>query len=160
MEFWTKKFNSAKSASDDFETAWPDRLLIVTDQRIFVVTRKEKDEWKRRSPNQPSSRSTGDFEIVDSIPMEEILSISLESERGQWHDDPRPVRGAFSQSFHRAASFLLSRSQDETAGDDEEAERKAAERSLRRLLPGGGARALAGFCEPILRHEGVWEAKG
>jgi hypothetical protein len=133
MEFWTKKFNNQCLASHDaneFKEAWQDRLIVITEQRIFILTEKaianNKDFRQRHSFTTSNSasklefdfiRSTGKacLEIVDSIPMEEITSISLDMDNnpGMWDPDPTDTEKRSSQTDLRAT-----------------------ERSLRQLRPG------------------------
>ena len=155
LELWTKKFKSSLAPNEDIESAWQERLVIVTDKRIFIITRK-----------QDVVQSTGhtakslEFEIVDSIPMEEIISIELDCEPGMSELDapPTPPRAPsfLSLKLMQAATFLLN-----SRPAEEDAATAAASgdtpRTEPRRAPSGGSRgsrrppASEDYCEPILR---------
>jgi hypothetical protein len=151
MEFWAKKYTSTQSASDDVEKAWQDRLLIVTDKRIFIITMKKtvdhkeltgqssrsaSDDQTKRALSRISSQV--DLEIVDSIPVEEITSIRLETKPGVWDADS----DSEPSSCLRSAASLLPRVRARDSGDPVPppspsnslfaAEQQASDRSLRR----------------------------
>ncbi len=97
MEFWATKFNSSSS-----DNQWNDRLLIITEKRIFIAIEKavqvpkkgdEKQQAQQSSVNSidelEKSSCKDNMEIVDSIPMEEILSVTLDVDGlpGTWSYD-------------------------------------------------------------------------
>jgi hypothetical protein len=151
MEFWTKKFTSTSQSSHsqhECEKAWQDRLLVITEKRIFILTEKEvtNNRIKKRksftlSPNLSSvnmdssvSRSSNMdingvrstvsvcLEIVDSIPMEEIISVSLDmdSNPGMWDYDSRDADRRNSQSDLLATERSLRQSRPKTDEDSSE----------------------------------------
>jgi hypothetical protein len=140
LEFWTKKFNGASVFShttSEQDKMWQDRLLVVTEKRIFVVIEKTvKDGVEQQQELAGLDKEGGKrtscnvcMEIVDSIPLEEITSVSLDSasDPGTW-------------SCHEAKQ-----SQSNMEPFD-------SERNLRRLLQlRPAAIAADGPCEPILR---------
>ncbi len=102
LEFWTKKFNSSTTVygTNGNDKMWQDRLLIITEKRIFIVTEKATVNMGGKNQEAPqSSLGNNDgqansgcgssMEIVDSIPMEEIVSVTLdmESHPGTWSHD-------------------------------------------------------------------------
>jgi hypothetical protein len=102
MEFWTNKFNSVCTIPS-FENSWQDRLVVVTERRIFIITRK-LDSESDDVPTSISSLYEKDsrlLEIVDSIPMEEIASVQLEDDAPD--DDEGESRNG--QSENRVGSF-------------------------------------------------------
>jgi hypothetical protein len=116
MEFWTKKFNSSTTVYEtngNDKNLWQDRLLLITEKRIFIVTEKATKEGemmpqaKRASvgnENEPTDSASGfSMEIVDSIPMEEIISITLdmESHPGTWSNDGLKSSRRKSSSFYQ-----------------------------------------------------------
>jgi hypothetical protein len=141
MEFWVKKFNKLSQSENESDKAWQDRLLVVTEKRIFILTEKAiiKSKIKKRQSFTPSLNASPVrtksisptipasvcLEIVDSIPMEEIISVSLDmdSNPGVW-DNPTDTERRTSQS-----DFV------------------ATERSLRQLRPKSTDNAR----EPVLR---------
>jgi hypothetical protein len=83
-EFWTKKYSRGQFTNDE-DKAWQDRLVIVTEKRFFIVTKKLFGNGSVLADfTQPSTDVTHrlsrhvDLEILDSIPVEEIDSIRLE----------------------------------------------------------------------------------
>jgi hypothetical protein len=115
MEFWTTKFNSSTTEYDTNgnDKLWQDRLLLITEKRIFIVTEKatvKKGETVPRAKqasfgnekDHADSASGFNMEIVDSIPMEEILSITLdmESHPGTWSND------GMNSSRRKSLSFI------------------------------------------------------
>ena len=100
MEFWTKKFNTSYLSFYDtnrHDKAWQDRLLVITEKRIFIIPEKaitNEGEQQQECPSPAShcsnkgAKSFGpaSMEIVDSIPMEEVLSVTIdmESNPGMW----------------------------------------------------------------------------
>ncbi len=167
MELWTKKFNTSHSNCDEFDKAWPDRLLIFTEQRVFIVTKKLNaagagDQRRSFLDLAECAQAKTDLEVVDSIPVEEITSISVERNPGVWEDDEasRAAESLFSRTVRRVSSlvrvFDRSRFEDGSPATEEgrAAERLAMERSLlRKSIPS----PLGGFCEPILRISTVPE---
>ena len=114
MEFWTTKFNSSTTVYDTNgnDKLWQDRLLLITEKRIFIVTEKATGKKGGMMP-QAKQASLGNgkghtdsgsgfsMEIVDSIPLEEIISITLdmESHPGTWSNDGMNSSRRKSQSF-------------------------------------------------------------
>ena len=103
MEFWTKKFNLSEEASAQ-DKAWQSRLLVITEKRIFIVSEKAIDGDSQRQilPRSKSlNNKSSAMEIVDSIPMEEIASISLDlaTNPGTWGDEAVVDSGRASASF-------------------------------------------------------------
>ena len=166
LEFWTKKFNSAQSASHDFEKTWQDRLIVVAEKRLFIITTKIANK---------ADVASSDLEIVDSIPMEDIHSISLESDEGNWGDESAASPATPpSQFLTRTASIITSikrkyraRPDDkETAEQDRKANQQATERNLRQSFRGAPSSTLGrlpcashhnDYCDSILRIETVPE---
>jgi hypothetical protein len=164
MELWTKKINTSNSNCEVFDKAWQDRLLIITERRIFIVTKKFNvtGEQKRRTSidlaDREGAAGTADLEIVDSIPVEEIAAISIERSPGVFDDEvSRAGASLLTMAVRRArrAASLLSfdRSFLDDGGPSMTEEGRTAERLtmeqtlLRRAVPS----PLDGFCEPILR---------
>jgi hypothetical protein len=169
MEFWTKKYNSTHSTSDDTEKVWQDRLLIVTDKRIFVITLKTKNDDKQATgwsagssfAEQASTHieqanrglCKADLEIVDSIPVEEITYIRLESKHGGWDDDEELApRVSHLSSCLRGVSALLGQASaqdcpDPSPGSPSSSANCLSQASYRHPAPV----ALDGQREPILR---------
>jgi hypothetical protein len=145
MEFWTKKFNRASVplyVTAEQEVAWQDRLLVITDKRIFICTEKHivKDGGKHQKSRptalhanneraKDSNSSVASMEIVDSIPLEEITSVSIDmdSTPGVWTNEM--LHGG------KHANPQL--------------ELQETEKSLLRFRPKSAERD--GLCEPILR---------
>jgi hypothetical protein len=99
MEFRAKKFNSTSLPfynKHGHDKAWQDRLLVITEKRIFIITEKAKKSGDKKQTCCPTTLHFNDLgakgfgsaglEIVDSIPMEEILSVSMDmdSDPGVW----------------------------------------------------------------------------
>jgi hypothetical protein len=119
MEFWTKKFSTGHSAIDDVDKIWQDRLLIVTEKRIFIVSKKilgtdrhikEQISASNASTDHITHNATChfDLEITDSIPVEEITSVQLGSNPGVWDSDANSTsRGnILSHSLARASAIF------------------------------------------------------
>jgi hypothetical protein len=166
MQLWTKKFNTSNSKCNEFDKAWQDRLLIVAEKRIFIVTRKLNtacDHTFRhsidsvdRAGGSPGSPGNADLEIVDSIPVEEIASISIEGTPGEWDGDkPKTDASFLVKTVRRAASVITSidrRSKRDNVCPATEEERTAERLAMeRQLLRNSIPSHLDGFCEPILR---------
>jgi hypothetical protein len=174
MELWVKKFVSSQSDSEDFDKAWQDRLLITTEKRIFIVTKKNlnskfgTDELinsKKKSDHPESSSRLEELEIVDSIPTDEILSVSLSNDHAGQSDEVEPIQASLiSRSLRRAASklnILPSHSNDKMHGihnTSNRAERESADQCLDRFshlsLESDTPSSSIGrenYCEPILR---------
>jgi hypothetical protein len=176
IEFWSKKFNYSQSSINDFEKVWQDRLIIITEKRLFIVTKKQpnQNDENKGPPSNSQGFDSGndqrgpnaDLEIVDSIPLEEIVSIRLESEPCYLDDgEPRDNVSFISRGLRRTATILsrLDRSRrDEskpTAEEDNRTDLQSFERNLWRSIPHGirsgqqneRPAAPGGFCEPILR---------
>ncbi len=175
LEFWTKKFNSVQMASHDFQKTWQDRLVIVAEKRIFIVTTKVFN----KSDDATGDPRRADLEIVDSIPMEEILSINLESDTsdgGIWEVETKPKPTSLAEKLIHCTFSLISSikrtyrarpDDDEAAEEGRKAEQEATERSLRQSFhflqssssssmgkgEGGPRAAHEDYCEPVLRIE-------
>jgi hypothetical protein len=157
MEFWVKKFNSSQSTSD-LDKAWQDRLIIVTEKRLFIVTKKQippkkDDTIIQAHPHGSESEyeyrpSTDDLEIVDSIPMEEIISFSLESEPSNLEDNEHAGSDSFiSKSLRRTATLLggmRDRSRRDDSGETTEDDRRSEQRNLWQSI-------MSGRCEQSSR---------
>jgi hypothetical protein len=93
MEFWTKKFNSGCTVPN-FENSWQDRLVVVTERRIFIITKKF-DPHSVSVCNTVQGRTSISslyekdslLEIVDSIPMEEIVSVEMKDDAALHDED-------------------------------------------------------------------------
>jgi hypothetical protein len=120
MEFWIKKFNTV-CAAPSFEDSWQDRLVVVTERRIFIITRKfdPESDGVQKSSSSLQEKDSKLLEIVDSIPMEEIVSIQLEDDAMLVDEDDRLLeeRGSFkgsktdgSSQGRRLSNYLLSAS--------------------------------------------------
>ena len=113
MELWTKRFVSSQAASDAFDKVWQDRLLIATEKRLFIITSKglNNDTEPKKLLKSKSWLESGesnlsgqfDFEIVDSIPMDEIVSISFESDVG---DSNHTIESSSNSLIRRTAAIL------------------------------------------------------
>jgi hypothetical protein len=178
MEFWTKKFNNTQAGTHDFDKTWLDRLLIVTEKRLFIVTRKDlgsEDDNKDKGRLSKQQLIDAELEIVDSIPMEEIISVQVEREAGVWDENPHSATETPGASvIQRAIKTLASlrrkyrkrQDDEEVAEEDRRAAQQAVERNLwaslkqpptsaepERSRPGRIPPAHPDFCEPILRIE-------
>jgi hypothetical protein len=149
LELWTKKFRNSQSQGD-VESAWQERLLIVTEKRFFIVTQKQNAAVDQSS-NVP------EYEIVDSIPMEEIVSIKLSDSGLSDPDSPSPLNkrpSIFSLSIiEKASSFLQSNRRSQTDYDSEGA---PSDTALRLAASNGwreSVHAAAGnkYCQKVLR---------
>ena len=77
---------------------WQERLLIVTEKRLFIIIKKSNDikgGTSSVSEVQLQAKVTDkildkDLEIVDSIPMEEIVSVEVGSTNGLWSEEIVP----------------------------------------------------------------------
>jgi hypothetical protein len=91
LEFWTKRFITSSlplDGADGEDKAWQDRLLVITDKRIFIVTEKAtgNNGEKQHETLRPTAsyykdeglKGSSSMEIVNSIPMEEIISVTLD----------------------------------------------------------------------------------
>jgi hypothetical protein len=112
LELWTKKFKNSLSPNEDIESAWQERLVIITEKRIFLITKKQSTLSNQRAHDsavtmQRTSKKV-EYEIVDSIPMEEIVTID-DVDPAKIVSDPEP-----SSTVHHANSFF-SRNLLETA---------------------------------------------
>ena len=170
MEFWTKKFNAGSTAAPDFENTWQDRLIIVTEKRVFIVTRKltnNKGDMRpmslRPTAFQEMEKSSN-MEIVDSIPMEEISSVVLDDDTVLWseedHLQSELTDGAEEDKYNGSLSrYLLSASSlwKSTGSISDNATRKVSGllsvRGLRESLAGTAARRARAelFCPSVLR---------
>ena len=178
LEIWAKKFVSSHSDSDDFEKAWQDRLLIATEKRIFILTKKKLNVSSENSElsklrNSFDLRTSTDFqdkmdrgqgrvdlEIVDSIPTDEITGISLGEDHVAEIKEANLNHSSFiTRSFRNTASklnLLSSDNNDETL-EIQRANRKATfeaadlclDRFLKRSLQSSPS-ACDNFCEQIL----------
>jgi hypothetical protein len=115
FEVWTKKFNNKSKI-------WQDTLLIVTERRLFIVSKKDsktveqsadgeesKDVLKPNDWIQPTDK---DLEIIDSIPMDEIVSVELNTDylNKPWSpvfvEKDRPIEKALQKWFQSVAESL------------------------------------------------------
>jgi hypothetical protein len=132
FEFWVKKFCYKTPNSEVEGCAWQDKLLIVTEKRIFIVTQKEKAASKERRGSTASvtDESNSELEIVDSIPMEEILSVQVEDEKdGKWEESSTErVRNWFwewaKQQKKKYYSVLFEQGEENGMGQDSEKEKR------------------------------------
>jgi hypothetical protein len=170
MEFWTKKFTTTQAASDNFENAWQDRLVIITEKRIFIVTAKRlKHEgesgskgWLHTADSQSfdtsylSDNQTG-LEIVDSIPMEEVVSVTLEGGQGVWENEKRrahrnPVVRCFSRTVALLSDPRFCPASAAPADEDgRQPELHASPQELRRTFSSAAEGEDEAHCEPMLR---------
>jgi hypothetical protein len=173
LELWVKKFVSSQSDSDDFDKAWQDRLFIITEKRIFIVTKKTINNKLRAGELLRGNKfidETGDIdrvdlEIVDSIPTDEIDSISLDNVHATQSTDIQPIPSSFiTRSLRRVATKLniLPDDCDGMVHDNQRtsvrADRESADQCLNRFsqpssendFPSSSS-ARQNFCEPILR---------
>jgi hypothetical protein len=95
LELWTKKFKSSQTSNQEIQSAWQERLIIVTEKRIFLITKKESTVSNQRAHENPVTTQRTpkkvEYEIVDSIPMEEIVSIELNVDPAMIVSDPEPL---------------------------------------------------------------------
>jgi hypothetical protein len=176
LELWTKKFKSSQSSNEDnMESAWQERLVIVTEKRIFLITEKQNTVSDQRAhdspvPTQRTSKKV-EYEIVESIPMEEIISIELD-DPAMIVSDPESIptmhhtNSFFSRNIIRSASSLLKRNRSTTQLPDAKdasvhadagtgpSPRRAGARSTgsRQALPAG---AGEDYCEQVRLRRGV-----
>ena len=162
IEMWTKKFKSSSSIfNESMDSAWQERLVIVTDKRIFIVTKKQDVQGTIGHGSE-----TPNLEIVDSIPLEEITSIGLDGEPGMSEADVPPAPPAPRSSsflslniFHAASSFIHARPAEpdplSRAGsrlDDGWSTARRTDSRPRDAAPEPGRPpASEDYCEPILR---------
>jgi hypothetical protein len=113
FEVWIKKFNT-KSQTIGF-SSWQERLLIVTDRRLFVISRTEaKLESMTQSASPEKSTATvhasKDLEIVDSIPVEEIISVEFNNGQNGWEPvfelKPPTLKKKLQEIILKVAEFL------------------------------------------------------
>jgi hypothetical protein len=175
LELWTKKFKSSQSSNEDIESAWQERLVIVTEKRIFLITKKQNSVSNQRAHDSPlptpRTPKKVEYEIVDSIPMEEIISIELGVDPAMIVSDPEPLPSShhpnsFSRNLLEGATSLLKRSRptdqlsddiDAPANADADAgpsPRRAGAQSTgsRQSLPAG---AGEDYCEQVRPRRGV-----
>ncbi len=122
FEMWTKKFNNKSQNEGNNDKIWQERLLIVTEKRLFIITKKVQEKNRRGSgvsetlvpENNMEKVQDKDLEIVDSIPMEEIISVEVGSESTPWSNDPALEKSTSSifplqlhKLFHKSANQLL-----------------------------------------------------
>jgi hypothetical protein len=176
LELWTKKFKCSQSSNEDnMESAWQERLVIVTEKRIFLITEKQNTVSNQRAhdspvPTQRTSKKV-EYEIVESIPMEEIISIELD-DPAMIVPDPESIstmhhtNSFFSSNIIRSASSLLKRNRSTTLLPDAKdasvhadagtgpSPRRAGARSTvsRQSLPAG---AGEDYCEQVRLRRGV-----
>jgi hypothetical protein len=112
FEVWVKKFND-KWEEQTESAKWQDRLLIVTERRLFVASMKLAKPIESPAGDAESIQLTdNDLEIVDSIPMEEIVSVELEAndDTVQWKKvfEPKPItlRRKLQEWFQYVAEVL------------------------------------------------------
>jgi hypothetical protein len=74
FEVAAKKFNNGWTPENDF-AMWQNRLLIVTERRLFLASWKLTESVQQFDGNEWDTPDSKDLEIVDSIPMEEIVSV-------------------------------------------------------------------------------------
>jgi hypothetical protein len=106
FEVWAQKFNNKWEQNQ--APKWQERLLIVTERRIFLASKEvAKSNNERSGSNQPSDK---DLEIVDSIPMEEIISVELNDGSQKWTPvfvkKPPSLKKTMQEWFQNAAEFL------------------------------------------------------
>ena len=89
LEIWVLK--ASKKANE----AWQEKLLIVTERRMFLISRKEEDlnnddeDFTFGQSAAAPCDSAVSYEIVDSIPMEEIISIQFCSDSNSWGSEEK-----------------------------------------------------------------------
>jgi hypothetical protein len=85
LEIWVKKA---------CKKGWHEKLLIVTERRIFIISKREREQPLTPASGDASSNAyvpeTAIFEIVDSIPMEEIVSIQFIQPESSFREDNPP----------------------------------------------------------------------
>jgi hypothetical protein len=164
LEIWSKKFVSSHFDSEDFDKAWQDRLLIVTEKRIFILTKKKLNSSSEsfelsKLRNNFDLRTNAEFpaeaisagmdcgqghielEIVDSIPMDEIKSVTLGDDQTAKIEDVNLNGNSFiTRSLWNTASKLnlfSSESNDnflDNQKDNRNADFQAADHCLGRFL--------------------------
>jgi hypothetical protein len=113
FELWTKKLRISQSPGV-VESAWQKRLLIVTEKRLFIVTKKQ-NALVNRSSKAPA------YEIVDSIPMEEMISLELEpvSDSSIFVEYSRPTLPDYDSEGARLAASNKGRTLVHVAADND-----------------------------------------
>ena len=128
FELWAKKFNNKWSPKQNPDTAWHERLIIVTEKRLFIIARKQRarvHDWRARrrtsvsAPLQAAAAAAtaaadanSGLEIVDSIPLEEIVSVDARDETDLWDDNDDPAarpptaRTLLTRSLRTASAML------------------------------------------------------
>ncbi len=150
LELWTKKFRSSQLPGD-VESAWQERLLIVAEKRLFIVTKKQNAVVDQSS-------TAPEYEIVDSIPMEEIVSIKLRDSDLIDPDSPSSLNKSHSifslDIIDKASSLLKS---NRTTSLPVNGSKGAPPDTAQRLAASKGWResvhAAAGddYCQQVLR---------
>ncbi len=164
LELWAKKYVSSQCDSEDFDKAWQDRLLIATEKRIFIVTRKKLNTKLEAEGLLKGRNKTDDFgcmdrhgspfdlEIVDSIPTNEIASISLDDDNAEKPKEVQTMQSSIARSFRHTATILNILPANSNK-DSRKARPEAPELCLNRFFESGSPSipsARENFCEQIL----------
>jgi hypothetical protein len=148
LEFWAMKFNNKVTSDEDEDGAWQYRLIILTAERLYLITVKDSSKEKLKQPSSPGTSSatkitSQDLEIIDSIPLEEIIDIDLNGTDNLWKEVEGERKSRTCALFNVAKKSWRSSMKHFTFGDDDPEfekdqaveERQKIESTLRTIEP-------------------------
>jgi hypothetical protein len=156
FEVWVKKFCNKSLKVED--SSWQDKLLVVTEKRIFILSQKETKKARYGSTASFTEEPQSELEIADSIPMEEIMTAQIEEEKdGKWEENCSEfMPSSFWERVHERIDTFYSRwfehpEENANSQDSDKQQRKDDLEKIQEMLRLGIGEESQNCCDRILR---------